>query len=257
VLAIKGSFRQIVLMYAIAQMAAILIGAVTISQIPVQSEASQPSYAGTFLLYILIATAVFLILARFFPRGFRWLLAALEIFFLWGTSTVMYSLFLPETAATIAGIVTAVLRAIFWRSSIAQNVSTLIIAAVSTAVVGLSVAPAVAVLLLAIMATYDFISVFVTKHMVTLAKALGARERGSGEIHMLGTGDIVIPGIVAVSLLRVGILPAVLSALGALIGLITTIWLARRWKRILPALPSIGVVQLALSAVGLCITAFL
>ncbi len=256
-LAIKGSFRQIILMYLLAQSVAIAIGIATMSQIPVQSEASEPSYAGTFLMYILVATAVFLILARFFPRGFRWLIAGLEIFFLWGTSTVLYSIFLPDALATVASILTAVLRAAFWKNSVAQNISTLIIASVSTAVVGLSIAPAVAVLLLTIMAIYDFISVFVTKHMVTLAKALGAREQGTGETHMLGTGDIVIPGIVAVALLRVGIPAAVLSAAGATAGLVGTIWLAKRWKRILPALPSIGVVQLAFSALGIAITAFL
>lgn len=251
-LVLKGSFRAIVALYVIAMLLSLFLAWPPPSELPPGGE--NPGTAGTFLFYVLIATAFFLLIIKIWPWILRYIINALEIFFLLGTTALIAESYgLPMTIPFLSVLA----RIIWWRSTIVQNVSTIIIISVSTAVVGVSLAPTVATILITLFAIYDYVSVFITKHMVTLAKALGAkadregRVEGNAKIHMLGAGDIAIPGIFAVSLLRVGIVPAVLAATGATLGLVWTMRLAKRWRRVLPALPSITFVEFIFAAIGL------
>ncbi len=254
-LAIRGSFRAIVALYAVSLALALIFAWPPPENVP--EGGGNPSTAGIFLLYVLIATAGFLIIIKIWPWILKYVLAALELIFLFATVALLSeSYHLPATLPFLA----AVARTIWWRSDLAQNASTITIISVATAVMGISVTPVVATIIVALFALYDYVSVFITKHMVTLARALGARAdqegrvQGKPEMHMLGAGDIAIPGILAVSLLRVGILPAVLAATGATLGLAWTMRLARRWRRVLPALPSITLVELAFAVTGLLLS---
>ena len=255
VLALKGSFRAIVALYVVAMLLSLFLAWPPPSEIP--QEGKNPETAGTFLIYVLIATAFFLLIIKIWPWILRYIINALEILFLLGTTALVAESYgLPMTIPFLAVLA----RIIWWNSTIAQNVSTIIIISVSTAVVGISLAPTVAAILITLFAIYDYVSVFITKHMVTLAKALGAKAdregkvEGEAKIHMLGAGDIAIPGIFAVSLLRVGIVPAVLAAAGATLGLVCTMRLAKRWRRVLPALPSITLPELLFAAIGLLLS---
>jgi len=102
-------------------------------------------------------------------------------------------------------------------------------------------------ILLLILALYDIIAVFGTKHMVTLA------ENAKGKIPMmvaipvgdrhlgLGTGDLTIPLVFSVSLLReYGLANSVITSLGGCIGLIALfLYTIRKKDVVLPALPPI------------------
>lgn len=254
-MAIKGNFRTIVVLYVAALALSLFFAYPPPQEVPPEGES--PATAGVFFGYVLVATAVFLIIIKIWPWIFRYIIYFLELFFLFATTAIItVSYALPTTLPFLAVLI----RIIWWRSTVIQNISTIIIISVSTAVVGASLAPTVAAILLAILATYDYISVFVTKHMVTLAKALGARERLKGEkkeIHMLGAGDIAIPGIFAVSLLRISIPASVAAAIGATIGLVWTTKWAKRWKRVLPALPSIALPELLLAVITLTLSSSL
>jgi len=254
-LALRGSFRTIVVLYVLAMALALFFAWPPPAEVPRGGES--PGTAGSLLLYVLIATAVFIILAKLWPNILRYIVGALEVFFLFATTALIAESYgLPPTFPLLAVIV----RLMWWDSALVQNLSTIIIISVTTAVMGISVSPAVAAIILAIFAVYDYVSVFITKHMVVLAKALGARAyqegrvHGEAKIHMLGAGDIAIPGIFAVSLLRVGIIPAVLAAAGATLGLVWTMALAKRWRRVLPALPSIALPELLLALIGLILS---
>ncbi|MDN5358704.1 MAG: hypothetical protein PWP76_547 [Candidatus Diapherotrites archaeon] len=257
-LAVRGRFREIFAIYVATLLLALFFAWPPPPEVPPEGES--PGTAGLFFTYVILATLAFLAIIRLWPWLLRHILAFLEIVFLFSTTaliTVSYNL--PVTLPYLA----VTTRIIWWRNYIVQNISTAIIASVATAVVGMGLSPGVAAALLAIFAIYDYVSVFVTKHMVTLARALGAtadeegRVRKVSEIHMLGAGDIVIPGIFSVSLLRVGLLPALLSVFGAVVGLFWTMNLARRWKRVLPALPSIALPELCFAAVGITLSLFL
>ncbi len=128
----------------------------------------------------------------------------------------------------------------------------------AAAILGLTIPPLYAMLLLLLVAVYDFAAVFITKHMRTLAKgvidermpyfiALRGEKRGL----MLGTGDIVLPILVAVAFFFVNpIMGAVLvlSNLAA-IGLMFAV-LQLKGKVMLPAIPFFAFTSVVAMAIG-------
>lgn len=97
---------------------------------------------------------------------------------------------------------------------------------------------------------YDVIAVFGTKHMQTLAKAGGEKEKGMPLMFLipvgertigLGTGDLALPVVFTVSLLRNHSLGfAATSAFGGLVGLVLLLtYVLRKRGMMLPALPPI------------------
>ncbi len=154
-------------------------------------------------------------------------------------------------------------------------------------VLGVSFGFIVALIFMVILAAYDFIAVFITKHMVTLAKVAieknisglimvseieavpvsmlsAAEKREYQEVKKdlvkqggvvgdviannmvpipastaLGTGDLAVPLVLAIAAYKVK-LNFVLSfviIIGALFGLILTMFILRKYKRALPAIP--------------------
>jgi len=250
-LAIRGSYRAILATYVLTMAAALLLAYPPPQEVP--PEGKDVGTAGVVFGYVLLATAVFLLLIKFFPKAFKYLVLALELFFLFTTTAVIViSYDLPLILPFFA-----VAARLLWRDNLAvQNVSAAVITSVATAVVGNSLDPAVAVFLLAILSVYDCVSVFVTKHMVLLAKALstgGPFQKKGTKIHLLGAGDIAVPGVLAVSLLKVSPAAAVAAAVGACLGLAYTVELAKKWGRVLPALPTIALCELTFTAVGLAL----
>jgi presenilin-like A22 family membrane protease len=253
-LAYRGSFRDIVVFYVLTlAVAAFLAYPYILSGGPTSPQGNNAVMAGMFFLEILGATAVFLIIIKLWPWLFRYVVLGLEITFLFFSVFLLFADISTILAFTLATL-TVVARIVYGDMDIVQNISTTIIVGVAVAIIAAGFSPIVNVLILVILAVYDYVSVFVTKHMVTLAKAVAGTENiGKGEKHLLGAGDVAIPGIVAISLARASLLSSILACIGAVLGLIATTWLAKRWKRVLPALPSIGFVELLLATVGLII----
>ncbi|NPA76612.1 MAG: hypothetical protein GXN93_02565 [Candidatus Diapherotrites archaeon] len=253
-LAYRGRFSEIVALYVLTLILAMWIAyPYILSGGPQAPNGSKPSTAGVFFGEILAATLVFLIIIKIWPQIFRWILLGLEILFLFFSVFLLFA-DISEIGAILIALLAVTIRIKYWDNKYVQNASTLLIVGVTIAIVAAGLSPIVTAILLIILAVYDYISVFVTKHMVTLAKAVaGNAEIGKGEEHLLGAGDVAIPGMFAISLARASLLASILAAAGAVIGLILTTYLARRWKRVLPALPSIGAVQMALAVVGLLI----
>ncbi len=254
-LAFKGNYEEIVLFYIITlALAAWIAYPYILSGGPQAPGGDQPSTAGVFFVEILVATAVFLAIIKLFPWLFKWTILGLEILFLFVSVFILLA-DISAAAGLVAGILAVVVRLVYGNNELVQNVSTALIVGITIAIVAAGLSPVVTLLLLVILAVYDYVSVFVTKHMVTLAKAVagpGAKV-GHGEKHLLGAGDVAIPGMFAISLARASLLASVLASIGTVLGLLFTTWLARRWKRVLPALPSIGFVELALATLGLII----
>jgi presenilin-like A22 family membrane protease len=132
-----------------------------------------------------------------------------------------------------------------------------------SAVLGLSMTPLIACVLLAAMSVYDIISVYRTRHMVALAQHMmssgavfgflvPARLSGffmrrrdaleAREVMMLGSGDIGLPLVLATSAVSQSIGAAVLVGGFALIGLTLMHWMFARQERPMPmaALPPIA-----------------
>lgn len=102
------------------------------------------------------------------------------------------------------------------------------------------------IILLLLISVYDFVSVFLTKHMIALAKAqqkmglfAGLVIKRGKEAAVLGGGDIVFPLMFASILLRdFNIYYAISSILLSSIGLLTIIFLGQK-KKFYPAMPFI------------------
>ncbi|OGN02386.1 MAG: hypothetical protein A2655_01490 [Candidatus Yanofskybacteria bacterium RIFCSPHIGHO2_01_FULL_43_42] len=133
------------------------------------------------------------------------------------------------------------------------------------AVFGLSISIEFGLVLLVVLSLYDIVAVYVTKHMVTMARSMieggavfgflipfefkgffrGGKEAraGIGESFMiLGSGDIGLPLIFAVSLIRVSVLSAIITATFSLLGLFLThlLFLNQEKRRAMAALPPIA-----------------
>lgn len=122
-------------------------------------------------------------------------------------------------------------------------------------------------IVIAILAVYDVIAVYGTKHMVTMFKGLLAqgvvfaliipehprlllkrmKDVGPGEgFSFLGSGDLALPTLFVASAAREGLALGLGAAVGSILGLLATDFLFQRGsKRPMPALPPIAIGTLA------------
>ena len=212
----------------------------------------KPETAFAIFGAIIVATVVFLAIITLFSDFINIVILGLEVLALFSSSYILFYLISPYSA--LPGAVTAVLARILFPQT--KNLSVAIIGGVSAALFGLSLSPIVSLLLYIIMVLYDFLSVFITGHMIKLAKGID-RTIGRGEGVALGAGDLVIPLIFATSYFPVSPAVSVVSAVATVLGVAFTFRALRTFRRPLPALPYIAAIQLPVTALSLFLTSFL
>ncbi len=198
-----------------------------------------------------------------------------EVFFkafLWvvvfSGAEIIFSLFLNSLVAFAFSLVVILLMILVPRVIILNLAVVLSLAGIG-AIFGLSIAPMVAVWILAILSVYDIVAVYLTKHMVKMAEGMiasraifgfiipaklsGFKEKLTvvkpGENFMiLGSGDIVLPLILTASIARSSFPQAVIVAVFSMLGLFLThlIFINQKERRPMAALPPIA----ALSIIG-------
>ncbi len=134
-----------------------------------------------------------------------------------------------------------------------------------SSLLGISISPETAVMLLVILSFYDIFAVYWTKHMVYMAQSMiesgaifgfvipfewkdmfyhknEARQKIGEKFMILGSGDIGLPLIMASSLAVVSLRQAVITALFSLAGLFLThlIFINQSGRRPMAALPPIA-----------------
>lgn len=138
---------------------------------------------------------------------------------------------------------------------IVVNVSAFLLSVGIATMFGISLAPIPAMVLLTILAIYDAISVYKTKHMISLAESIGKINapmlfvipRGKEKM-MIGVGDIVIPAVLAVSaqkfvdapMVAFIKIPALFTILGGLTGLLFLIYFVEKKRGAHAGLPFIN-----------------
>ncbi len=223
-----------------------------------------------FILYILAGAAVFLILIKL---RISFLFALLEMMVISVTSSILFYAFLrpfiQETAfamaaAVLAGISLAVAKHFF---SFLKNAAAVLSSAGAGAVFGFTFNFMASLAIFFIMAIYDYIAVFRTKHMVSMAKEIiqkemsftvTAKERlpsGKESRLDLGTGDLALPVMVEVAAYQIHPLLAFATMAGATAGVSFVLVYAWRKKIFLPAIPFIfsGIMVSVLAAFVLTI----
>ncbi|RLI83540.1 hypothetical protein DRP04_01185 [Archaeoglobales archaeon] len=138
---------------------------------------------------------------------------------------------------------------------IIMNISALLLSAGISAIFGISLEPMPVIVLLAILSVYDVISVYKTKHMISLAESIAGIKAPmlfiipiKGKNAYMGVGDVVMPCILAASIQRYFQapklffikIPTLTSILGATIGLLVLISLIERKGGAHPGLPFVN-----------------
>ncbi|NIO44121.1 MAG: hypothetical protein GTN36_01005 [Candidatus Aenigmarchaeota archaeon] len=149
---------------------------------------------------------------------------------------------------------------VFRPTIVSQNVAAIISGSGAGALLGVLLGITPCIIFMMILSVYDFVSVFITKHMVKMAKAITERpmaftiaaphkfkkakyiphKGAKKKVHVfqLGLGDIVIPLMFSVSILnKFTIFHSIITVIGSLIGLLLLTLYITRKPRALPALP--------------------
>ena len=241
-----------------------LIGVLSIFSVAKISEFGEFSSAAIswwqFLLAFGIGTAVILGLIRIMHGGML-----LRIFFLLALFSGIFitmNIFLSNVWSLIFSLLLVAVYG-FYPYVWFHNLVLILTLPGIAAVLGASITPYAAVILLIFMSVYDYIAVYKTKHMVKMAKAMIAGraifamiypEHWHGfKVHlnkahpgegfmMLGTGDFVFPIIMATSAFSISAVAAwtvlIISLLGLL--LMHLIFSLQKVRRPMPALPPLA-----------------
>jgi len=206
--------------------------------------------SNSFLYFalILLFTALVLLLARSekLLAGLIYALTLVSIFYVLVPFMDIFAIF-------VAVLITATLiKKPHW---ILIDVSAFLLAVGIAAMFGISLEPLPVMVLLVILAAYDAISVYKTKHMLSLAESVTRINapmvfvipRGEEKM-LMGVGDVVIPAILAVSAQRFTSSPevafiklsALFTILGGFLGLLLLLTLMKRRKGAHAGLPFIN-----------------
>ncbi len=182
-----------------------------------------------------------------------------------GGAQIVFSVFLSPLSALLLTVLLVVLM-VKVRSVLMQNFAVLLAMAGMGAVLGLSISPLIAVWALLILSFYDIIAVYVTKHMVKMAQ--GMAESGAifgfivplkwsrfrehvkkikpGKFMILGSGDITLPLVMAVSAISISMAHAWIVALFSMGGLFLThlLFVNQTQRRPMAALPPIAMMAI-------------
>lgn len=205
-----------------------------------------PESAANPLGYILLVLGFTLFVLVAIKKGKGWIVSGIILLaVVMSIYYVLYAFFAPSIAL-ILSVVVLLLLCLYPEWYVIDLVGLLVCAGVST-LFGLSMTVFPTLLLLTILAIYDGISVYKTKHMVTLAEGVmnirapllfivprrrsysfrkegtGGNDRGA---YFLGLGDAIIPTVLVISanwslnapLYGVGSLMVNVPALGAMLG---------------------------------------
>ena len=233
---------------------------------PIFENPAQPSNSIFMIIYILVITGVFIFVVRYVKgiiRGFE----AFAVFF---SSLIAFELIIPIDIWILSVGFFLALGLTAWKvlrpSILNQNIAVIFSIAGAGAVLGASLGLVPVLIFVVLLSIYDFISVFVTKHMVYIAKEIvkspmaftiaipskfgrnmkviqgSKKSKSKFHVFQLGGGDIAIPLVFSVSVLSsFNLAHALFTTLGSLISLAGLfLYVMKKPGKPLPALPWIA-----------------
>jgi len=255
------SFWTELFFFALSMLLAIGIALNLLLALPVEQRITVSSgySAWNFIIMFIIATAILLIILKYFKRP--WIIKGL--FYL----AIFEGLLIFSIAYFGAPnfLLVLIIILIFWLlyKNVLIHDAIIIMSTSAIAVIfGLNIYPSTAVIILILLAVYDFWAVYKTKHMVRMFRGLAEAKvhlaliipqtffglfqkvknvSPTTEFMFLGTGDIVIPAILVVSALKISILSSFITGLGAILGfiLLYAIFVTQEKREPMPGLPPI------------------
>lgn len=271
----KNIFWKEAFLFALTQILGIFVAARLSKVLEILEIKPQPISFPDFLVYFLIITLVILIFLKISKKGSG---AILQIFFVLAVFSgldILFSTFIIEPGATILAASLVIFR--FIRPTVLLHNAVVIggLAGVG-GLMGLTLFPRDAVILLIILSVYDVIAVYKTKHMVKMAKEMIKKRVILGIIipekilgfkasmndveqdkipvrrilrpgkrvkfMILGGGDLALPLLLIASVAGQNILQAVIILIFALLGLLAMHWTFIKLKsKPMAALPPLAI----------------
>jgi presenilin-like A22 family membrane protease len=208
-----------------------------------------------FLGLFLIATLVLILVLRLSKSG--WPLQILFVLAVLLGSVAFFDVFLPSPWSLLFGAAVAVAY-YRRRSTLVANLSLVLALAGIAGVMASGLSPTAVAVVFTMLAFYDILAVYATGHMVQMFRGLSDRgvqaafvltgrlasspEAAPAKTFYLGTGDVILPAILAASAARQSLFQGGAVVLGALVGYVLMFWifLGRNQRRPMPALPPIA-----------------
>jgi len=205
------------------------------------------------LLGILVTTGILLVVLYFYKGSA--LLKGLEAVMMFTASTLAFSLVLPDVPTLLLAAGLVALRFLYEPF---RPFLLMFAAMVVGGLLGASLDVLPVLVFVVAISAYDFVAVFMTKHMVFLAERMNERKtsltvnfKHEKQQVMLGSGDFVVPLVLSVSLFhQYGLFIAAFAAVGATLGLASLLWLMEKKRGYYPGLQPIVFGELLLTAVG-------
>jgi len=256
----KDTFKDYLPMFAMAGLILIvqvlaLILASPMDKLGMQAVENPESTANSFYYIGFILAFTFLLLLAI-KRNMKWviqltILLAVGATIFYGFYPILYLLGISETLSSTLGIILAIaLTIVLYKFPEWYVIDTIgiIIGAAASSIFGISFGILPAIVLLSLLAIYDAISVYKTKHMIDLAEGVmdirlpilfvipkklnysfikdGMKKEGERDAFFMGLGDAVMPTVLVVSanvfIAHTGFIsyPALGAIIGTLIGFI-------------------------------------
>jgi len=212
-----------------------------------------------FLILFVIATLLIVFILKYIKKP--WLIQGLFYF------AILEGIYIFSQAyftypAYLYFIVLIIIIWLIYQNIFVHNIAIVFAISGISVVFGFSLDPFIAIIILLLLAVYDFWAVYKTKHMVKMFKGLSESKvhfsliipekflglftkvknvRLNSKYLFLGTGDLAIPAIFIVSTLRISIITAFYTCLGAIFGLILlyTLFVIQEHRKPMPGLPPI------------------
>lgn len=242
---------------AVELLAVLLVPSFHEAGLQATEDPGDPANAAIYVVFILVFTAVLLLAMRY---GFDWVL---QIGILASAAALVYyvfSVFVPfSLAVTFAVAIAALLY--FYPEWYVIDIGGVLMGAGGAAIFGISFGLLPALLLLVVLAVYDAVAVYRTKHMLTLAEGVmdlslpvlfvvprrldysfldtdvdAEREEGERDAFFMGLGDAVVPSVLIASSARFVEAPlsgnyAVWGAvMGSFLGFVALMYLVSKGK---------------------------
>jgi presenilin-like A22 family membrane protease len=263
---------KLIFLFIITQSLGLYVGSALISSIEV-GDLEQPSIItdnpddienGVFLIgYILVMTGILLFVIKYVKTGF--VFRFIETIAVFGAAFIVFAVFVGDAGLFLA--LAVIIAKNIWKKNIhIRNLASVLATAGVGALIGISLGLLPILVFIVLLSIYDIIAVFGTKHMVVMAKHLTKKNLAftyaiptKDHQFELGTGDLVIPLALSVSVLQNGInagvqhpfvLPiAILIA--SLIGLILTLeYVSKKVGTAVPALPPQTLLMIIVFGIG-------
>ena len=228
---------------------------------------SDPLNIVFFVIVLLVFTAIILIIIRFGKKkALRWIfLGAFTLLVFYVLYPLLIILVINDVATlALSMLCTALLLVLLIKKSewYVVDAAAMLIGVGAVAIIGISLDIWLVIVLLAVMAVYDALSVYRTKHMIDLADSVmdlnlpvmfvipknrsysllekkkrlkeKLKEGEEREAYFLGVGDVVFPGILAVSafhgLTVNGLIMAASVLTGTLVGFVALMMYVMKGK---------------------------